>query len=249
MNLDDIRYQLAGLIQNTAFDGRAYFAGGCVRDYVMRQTSGSTTQDKSIQDIDITVEMENGGVLLAEYLLPHLQATDCQTYPEFGTAKLSFSDGYMEFVATRKEHYRRNSRYPSVSAGTLVDDVLRRDFTINTLLMDIKTGELLDLTGMGFGDLNSGIIRCVGEPVKKFREDPLRLLRALRFALRFGFEIEEGTYTAMQSEANALDRLSQTCIKQELSKIAVNTPSRDLLAALRILNWNSQKLYSLINPN
>lgn len=246
MNLSTLRSQLAALIHGSVFAGKAYFAGGCVRDYIQLQTSGIPQPESNLHDIDITVEMPHGGILLAEYLQPHFPTNTLKCFPEFGTAKLTIADTCIEFVATRKEHYHRNNRFPTVSPGTLLDDVQRRDFTINSLLMDITTGEILDLTRMGISDLNNGIVRCIGKPIEKFREDSLRLLRALRFALSFGYSIEPVTYVAMQSEAIGINRLSQASIKLELDKIALHTSSQALQQAISKLGWNSPKLHKLL---
>lgn len=248
MNLEDFRIELAALLQDTPFAGKVYFAGGCVRDYLSELLFGRQQALTPQSDIDITVEIENGGIRLAEYLLRSLNAVQFVSFPAFGTAKLRYSEGYMEFVATRKEQYRKDSRYPLVSYGTLQDDVLRRDFTINALLMDITTGEFIDLTELGMNDLKDGIIRCVGDPVLKFREDPLRLLRALRFSLRFGFKLEPETYEAMRFEGNAIDRLSKSCIKKELDKMLMTTPKQDLLVTIHKLRWYSKRLDWMLKP-
>ncbi len=246
MNLSILRSQIAALIYGTRFAGKAYFAGGCVRDYILMQTGTTPQPENNLHDTDITVEMPHGGILLAEYLQPHFPTNTLKCFPEFGTAKLTIADTCIEFVATRKEHYHRNNRFPAVSPGTLLDDVLRRDFTINALLMDITTGEILDLTRMGISDLSHSIIRCIGDPREKFRDDPLRLLRALRFAMRLGYDIEPATYAAMQSEAIGITRLSQASIKLELDKIALHTPSQTLQQAISKLGWNSPKLHKLL---
>ncbi|MCK9308929.1 MAG: CCA tRNA nucleotidyltransferase [Candidatus Cloacimonetes bacterium] len=238
MNLQAIRALIASQIQGTEFDGKTYFAGGCVRDYLSTERLDRSIPKSAEKDVDITVELEHGGIKLAEFLLPLLNAKEFQAFPAFGTAKLRYQDIALEFVATRKETYRKNSRYPKTSFGNLQDDVLRRDFTINTLLMELMRGEILDLTGLGLSDLKNKVIRSVGDPMVKFREDPLRMLRALRFALRFNFSIEADTHAAMILDAHYLTRLSQTSVKDEFAKMLVYHPISSIQQMLVALGWD-----------
>jgi len=213
MNLNELRLFLGELIQNSEFADKSYFAGGCVRDYVLNPAAVITG------DVDICVELSEGGIALARFLQNRLQARELVIHKSFGTASLRYQNLQLEFVATRKEQYFPNNRYPKVEFGTLVDDVLRRDFTINALLISIATGEILDLCGKGLSDLKNGIIRTVKDANLSFTEDPLRMLRALQFALRFNFTIEENTLTAMRKNAPALKILSRKAIERELHKI------------------------------
>src|SRR5262249_21719759 len=113
------------------------------------------------------------------------------------------------------------SRKPEVQQGTLRDDVYRRDFTLNTLLENLHTGELLDLTGRALEDLRSGLLRTPLEPRVTFFDDPLRMLRAVRFAARFGFEIEAATWDAIRAESARLrpPAIAQERIREEFVKI------------------------------
>lgn len=232
MNLQDLRLKLIPLLSNTPFAGKAWFAGGCVRDYLLHP-------DKALQgDVDITVELAQGGIELAEHLHQLLGGNTPITHPEFLTASWLFEGQNLEFVATRKEIYPPRSRYPRVFPGTLYDDVLRRDFTINSLLMNVLTGGITDLSGLGMPDLQQGVLRSLGEPTAKFREDPLRLLRALRFALRLGFGIEPATLNAMRTQARYLNRLSSRLISLEITKTLQHIAPELLWHWLRELGWD-----------
>lgn len=248
MKLPELRKHLTPLLQDSVFADTCYFAGGCVRDYLLQDQLGKAIPHAFPYDMDITVELQNGGIRMAEYLLPHFPNAVLSTHPGFGTAKLQMQDFCLEFVGTRKELYSKQSRYPQISFGTLQDDVLRRDFSINTLLMNIISGEMLDICGKGLSDLREGLIRCVGEPVDKFREDPLRMLRALRFALRFGFSYEEQTLQAMKSEAKLLNTLSPKAIESELSKLLPFANRERIWTELTLFGWEGcPKLLAALN--
>jgi tRNA nucleotidyltransferase/poly(A) polymerase len=236
MNLLCLSELLRECIAGTEFEAKTYFAGGCVRDYLMK---GALSEDSS-PDVDVCIELHNGTMLLAELLVKEHNAIILNSYPEFGTLKLSIHGISLELVTTRREAYRYPSRYPKVSFGTLREDVMRRDFSINALLMDVCSMELFDYSGFGKMDLDMGIIRCIGNPAKRFREDPLRLLRALRFALRFGFAHDDATYLAMKHCTHELNRLSDRLIVSEINKI-LQCNSKDMLKlAIEQLNWSEQ---------
>lgn len=146
---------LKKLIQGTKFDGKTYVVGGAVRDLYM---------GKDINDIDIVVELPNGGIELAEWMEENDHTCgSVVTYPTYGTAMFrlkDFSNVEIECVHTRKEQYKdKNSRNPETEYGTLYEDIMRRDFTCNTLLYDITNCQVLDLTGKGIEDIKNKIIR------------------------------------------------------------------------------------------
>lgn len=232
VTLLQIQSLLQEQISGTIYAGKAYFAGGCVRDYLLQNTA------LLVQDVDICVELPQGGISMADFIRLKLIGSELSTSPAFGTAKLLCPDFTLEFVATRKEHYHRGSRYPRVQFGSLQDDVLRRDFTINALLMDICSGDIIDLCGLGLQDLANRQIRCVGEAVTKFREDPLRLLRALRFSLRLGFSIEPVTLWAMKTEAAHLSKLSPRLIEIEITKMLEHSSKELVKEALASHGWD-----------
>ena len=146
---------LKDLIKGTKFDGKTYVVGGAVRDLLM---------NKEIKDVDIVVELPNGGIEIAKWM----EESDYThgsvvTYPTYGTAMFrlnEYPEVEIECVQTRKEQYKdKNSRNPETEYGTLYEDIMRRDFTCNTLLYDITNCQVLDLTGKGIEDIKNKIIR------------------------------------------------------------------------------------------
>lgn len=146
--------KIRNAIENTEFAGRTYIAGGFVRDLIM----GNTTDD-----LDITVELPEGGIRLAHFLYEKGIASKPVLYQEFGTALTIVNSYRIEFVMTRNESYRKGCRKPATSSGTIKEDIYRRDFTINSLIMDIMSGEILDITGRGMDDIKNGIIRATND--------------------------------------------------------------------------------------
>jgi len=254
VNLETLQCLIAPLIKDTCFEGNTYFAGGCVRDYVMTlqksnkldsclcekniNNTDKVLSNSILGDVDICVHLPNGGIKLAKHLYHILNGTNLVEYPSFGTASFLYKDLHLEFVATRKEIYRKSNRYPKVEFGSLKDDVLRRDFTINALLMDISKGNIMDLCGLGLQDLKNGIIRSLGKPEIKFAEDPIRMLRAVRFSLRFGFNIEATTWKALASESKNLSSLSGKLIKLETEKMLNNCSKKELEEMFDKLGWS-----------
>ena len=213
---------LSELVSGTSqFRGKVYIAGGAVRDEVMGKTS---------HDIDIVVAKKNGGIELAEWLYQRLRLSHRPvTYPKFGTAMLSLDgvthngvelDGVeIEMVQTRAEKYDPGSRKPETTYGTIEQDVLRRDLTINSLLKDITTGEILDLTGKGLQDIKDGTIRTPDDPNVIFDDDPLRILRAIRFTSRYDFHMTKEIQEAIIDNADRLKIVSKERVRDELGKI------------------------------
>lgn len=197
-------------IKGTEFEGKAFIAGGFVRDQVMGNQS---------KDIDIAVELPEGGIRLAQFLSEQLKGTNVVIFERFGTAQAVIDGEAIEFVHTRKEFYTPGSRKPETSFGTIEDDVFRRDFTINSLLMNISTGEVIDYTGKGLFDIEDGLIRTTSEPEGIFAEDPLRMLRACRFAAKLNFQIEFDTFEIMKKESHTIQTISKERIQDELMKI------------------------------
>lgn len=232
MNLLCLSELLREYIAGTEFESKTYFAGGCVRDYLMQ---GTTSEEPG--DIDICIELRNGSMLLGEHLAMRQNGIITSSYSEFGTLKMIMQGVTLEFVTTRREVYRYPSRYPKVSFGSLRDDSLRRDFSINALLMDVCSMKVLDICGFGIQDLEHGTIRCIGNPITRFREDPLRMLRALRFALRFRFAYEDATWLAMKQCRDELSRLSHRLVNSEISKIQQFSSRDELTKAIGQLGW------------
>ncbi|HPE34826.1 MAG TPA: HD domain-containing protein [Bacteroidales bacterium] len=196
---------------------KAFVIGGFVRDLFMGQPS---------KDIDIVVE--GSGIDFAGAFARKAGISNLQVFRNFGTAMLHYDDWQVEFVGARKESYRASSRKPVVENGTIEDDQKRRDFTINAMSLSLNKenyGELVDPFG-GIRDLNDHIIRTPLDPDITYSDDPLRMMRAIRFASRFGFTIENNCFEAIKRNAERIRIVSQERITDELNKIIMTiTPS------------------------
>lgn len=211
----EITGRLRDLIAGTPFEGVTYAVGGSVRDYVM---------GNEIKDIDLVVAAPNGGVGLAAFM--EKSGATCGkvvTYPAYGTAMFRLREfpGYeIECVQTRGEQYRSDSRNPETRYATIEEDCVRRDLTINALYYNLKTGEVEDFTGKGLSDMRDKLIRVTNDdPDVVFNDDPLRILRVIRFATRFGWKIDPLTYESMKDNAGRLSIITQERITDEFSKI------------------------------
>jgi poly(A) polymerase len=218
--LDRLREATRG----TAYEGRLYLVGGIVRDRVL----GLPREE------DIDIVLEGDATALAQFLFDARIADHPPVvYSRFGTAMVSIGGRQVELVGARSESYAPESRKPEVALATLEQDVLRRDFTINTLLENLHTAEVLDLTGRGLQDLRLGMIRTPTDPAATFEDDPLRMLRAVRFAARFGFTIDEETESAIHVKAGRLTIVSSERIRDELSKMLMAPGCGQALDMLR----------------
>ena len=190
-----------------------YVVGGYVRDHYLRRPS---------TDVDVVVV--GSGVKLAEALGRELK-TKVSIFKTYGTAMLRTRDGVeVEFVGARKESYTPESRNPHVEAGTLEDDQLRRDFTINALAWSLRAdrfGELVDPFG-GMEDMEDCLIRTPCDPDVTFSDDPLRMMRAVRFASQLGFMIEDETFEAIRRNVERIKIVSKERILTELNKIILS---------------------------
>ena len=188
-----------------------YLIGGFVRDKII----GRSTKDADIVCLGDGIE------------LAHAVAADFHPKPivayfkNFGTAQVKTREWIIEIIGARKESYQRNTRKPLVENGSLEDDQNRRDFTINSMYISLNSHDYGSLTDPfnGLADIQNKIIRTPQEPGITFDDDPLRMLRAVRFATRLGYKIEETTWNAMVSHASRIEIVSQERISEELNGI------------------------------
>lgn len=229
-----LKYAIAG----TEWEGHVYTVGGCERDRLM---------GNEIKDIDIVVDLPNGGIKLAKWLEEKkLTKGSVVVYENYGTAMFKLSampDIEIEAVQTRKECYRDiSTRNPETAFGTIKDDCTRRDFTYNAIYFDITNGVTRDFSGNGIKDLENNILRTCGEPEIIFNEDPLRILRAVRFATRFGSEIDNSVIDGMKKFSNRLEIISLERIQDEFFKILRSKGAKE---GLELINSIGARKYVL----
>ena len=216
---EHLKHSIFKLVQQESKKLRftTYVVGGYVRDIFL---------DRDSKDVDfVTV---GSGIALANAVAKQMNGVKLSVFKNFGTANIRYKNWEFEFVGARKESYDSKSRKPKVEDGTFLDDISRRDFTINALAISLNEenyGELIDTFG-GIKDLNAGIIKTPLDPKITFSDDPLRMMRAVRFATQLKFRIEKETLSGLKSEHQRLDIISQERITDELQKIiASDKPS------------------------
>ena len=191
-----------------------YLVGGYVRDKLLKRPS-----------VDIDIVCVGSGIELAQSFAAHIPKKPKVTvYKRFGTAMVKYKNLELEFVGARKESYRPDSRKPSVEEGSLEDDQNRRDFTINALALSLNSndyGTLID-PFEGTNHLVQKIIKTPLEPYKTFEDDPLRMMRAIRFSSQLDFEINTETFQAIQEMAHRIEIVSKERISIELNKIILS---------------------------
>lgn len=207
-----LRHPVFELVSDTAHQMKlpAYVVGGFVRDLLLGNPG---------KDIDIVVV--GHGIELAQAVGRKIGNEHVQVFKNYGTAMLHYHDWQIEFVGARRESYQRTSRNPVVEDGTLEDDQQRRDFTINAMSISLNKedyGRLIDPFD-GAGDLERKIIRTPRNPDITYSDDPLRMLRAIRFATRLGFTIEKQSFDAIARNAQRISIISQERITDEFNKI------------------------------
>ena len=191
-----------------------YIVGGYVRDLLM--------QRKAPTDIDFVTEQS--GIELAKAVGKELGDLKVSVFKTYGTAMIKYQDLDLEFVGARKESYSENSRKPAVETGTLEDDQKRRDFTVNALAISLNSenfGELIDPFN-GREDMQNKILRTPLEPAQTYSDDPLRMMRAIRFASVLHFNIEENSLEAIKQEAERIKIVSMERIMVEFNKIMLS---------------------------
>lgn len=206
-------------IADSPFEGKTYVVGGAVRDFV---------RYAEIKDIDIVVNLENGGVSLPKYLHSKGLLTDePKIASSFGTASWKLKDfpnEVIESVHTRAEDYiDRTSRNPQVRFGTLEEDAKRRDFTINAIYLNVTSNVIWDSSNEGMLDIERGFINCVDDPDIIFSDDPLRMLRAIRFSSVLGYGISLHTWEGIIKNAHRLQIIVPERIQTELDKILLSS--------------------------
>ncbi|AXV49585.1 CCA tRNA nucleotidyltransferase [Prevotella denticola] len=220
----DIFHHISGAADK--LDLECYVVGGYVRDLFLERPSN---------DIDVVVV--GSGIQVASELKSVLgKKAHLSVFRNFGTAQVKYKDTEVEFVGARKESYSHDSRKPVVEDGTLEDDQNRRDFTINALAVCLnreRFGELVDPFG-GVDDLWDGIIRTPLDPDVTFSDDPLRMMRCVRFATQLNFLIEDETFEALERNADRIRIVSGERIEEELNKIMMTpTPSKGFVDLYR----------------
>lgn len=192
-----------------------YVVGGFVRDLVR--------YNKFSDDIDFIVDkkgLDNPAINFVNILETQGVGNNKALYENFGTAKLDINGIKTEFVMPRGEKYDGVTRKPIVEKIDINEDAIRRDFTINTLMMNIETGEILDPTGKGIADLNKGVIRSANPNIQQMLiDDPLRFIRALRFSMTKDFIIDDELINAMFENRHKLSMISKERIREELDKM------------------------------
>lgn len=211
---DFLKNEVFGIVSKAAEEEgvRAFVIGGFVRDAFLGRPS---------KDIDIVVE--GSGIALAKRV-GKIVGSKVTVYSNFGTAMLHYKGVEVEFVGARKESYDRNSRKPVVENGTLEEDQQRRDFTVNALALSLQRedyGSLVDPFG-GIRDLHNGLLRTPLDPDTTYSDDPLRMIRAIRFATQLSFTIVPESFEAIKRNKERLDILSLERINEELNKILLS---------------------------
>lgn len=211
----EITEAIRNLTEKTRWEGHLFAVGGCCRDMIL---------GAEIKDVDLAVDLPNGGIDFARWLQSKgLLAEKPVFFEKFGTARIilkQFPAEEIELVQTRREKYtKESSRCPEVVSGTLEEDCFRRDFTVNTLYYDITGSRMLDMTGRGVADIEQGCLRTPLDPDTTFDDDPVRILRCLRFSTRFGWKIEESTYAALCRNISRLEIVSRERFHSEIEKM------------------------------
>lgn len=225
------------MVAKSPFARKVYVVGGAVRD----QLRGNNPKD-----IDIVVAKKDGGIKFAEWITKEIgkykRGSNPVVYPKFGTAKfqlygvihngVDIGDLEIEAVMTRTEKYERGNRKPEVDYGSIKQDAKRRDLTFNAIYKQIDTGKIVDPLGIGIQDLQNNIARTTDDPDVIFKDDPLRMLRAIRFSVRDGSKLPMYLIRALKKNHEWIKTISAERIREELNKI-LKTP--DAWKGLKLL--------------
>ncbi|MCM1116573.1 MAG: hypothetical protein NC342_03460 [Pseudoflavonifractor sp.] len=220
---------LRQLIQGSEWEGHIFAVGGCCRDEVA---------GLPIKDVDLAIDLPDGGIRFARWLHKRrLTVGKPVTYPMYGTAMLHlrrFPDEEIELVQTRKEKYSgRRRANPAIVFGSLKDDCLRRDLTVNALYYDISRQRLLNISGRSLDDIKAHRLRTPADPDTTFDDDPVRILRCIRFAATLGWDIDPETYKALCRNAPALVGVSPRRAGAEIEKMLTSSQPINALEMMR----------------
>ena len=226
---EEILTYLRDVTEGTEWEGKVYTVGGCLRDALMGH---------DIHDVDLAVNLPDGGVTFPIWLEKEgLTLQPPTLYRRFSSSRLklkAFPEDEIEVVQTRREQYTdANSRNPEVCFGSIKDDCERRDLTINSLYQNVTTGELLDLTGRGVEDIKNHRIDTPMEPDETYSDDPIRILRTLRFAVRYGWEIPENLWAAMKENAGRMKIVRRPRVSTEFEKMMESNDPVKLLKMMK----------------
>jgi poly(A) polymerase len=223
-------------------DHKAYFVGGCVRDLLLRRepadydVATSATPDEVMRIFPETYAVgEQFGVVLVpaakNHVIPSATETSAESKGRLETGASKFNT--VEVATFRSDIGYSDGRHPDKVrfSKSPDEDVARRDFTINGMMLDPITNEVLDLVG-GRKDLEAGIVRAIGDPERRFAEDKLRMLRAIRFSARFGYTIEPKTFSAIQKLACQINQVSRERVRDELTRMLTEGHAREALLLL-----------------
>lgn len=219
--------KIKSAIKNTKFNNNTHLAGGCVRDEIM---------NKKPKDYDFCISLPNGGIDFANYITSYYNERPPVIFERFGTAHFILDGFEFEATMTRAETYNESNRNPEVKYTTLKNDVFRRDLNINSLLKNISTGEILDLTGKGIHDIKNKIIRTPLEPNITFSDDPLRMLRCIRFCVKYNFKLPYYMIKSIKNYSYRLKIISTERINDELNKILKSNNPYVGIRLLKITN-------------
>ncbi|MFY9233074.1 MAG: HDIG domain-containing metalloprotein [Fimbriimonadaceae bacterium] len=210
----------------TPYEGRLWLVGGAVRDELLGRAVSN----------DFDIVLETPAEDLARFLFERrISSIAPVTYPRFGTALAHVQGVNIELATARKESYADESRKPEVEPATLEEDARRRDFTVNALLRNLHSGELYDPLGSGLADMEAKVLRTPLDPQATFYDDPLRMLRAVRFRWQLGFDPVTGLYESIAQEAHRLQIISAERIRDEVVKMLILEEADRSLEDLRAL--------------
>lgn len=232
-------------IAGTQWEGHVFTVGGCCRDMVLGY---------EIKDVDLAVDLPNGGVEFAEWLhKSKLSTMRPVIFHRYGTAMLrlrAFPHDDIEIVQTRAEKYTdRNSRNPETAYGSIVDDCMRRDLTINALYYDLTAGKLLDITGRSMSDLRNKVIATPLDPDSTYDDDPIRILRTVRFASRLGWDLPTPIFEAMRRNSDRLSIIKPERLRGEFEKLLLSDrpgAAIDMLRACGAMRFIAPELDPLV---